>query len=142
MNKDISKSSITNRSNLNIIEIIIIPIVSLLIIGLLVNWIVGIVIALLNLLLYPLIRFSTWVFYKEVRLCHNELFVLNKFLNKSLSCKLITNDFNKKKLFIKEHKAGSKTNYILQYKTHKIIDLLILEDKNDIIRILGNEGNG
>lgn len=118
----------SNRGKLNIKEIVIIPFVSFIIIGFFINFIVGLIIGLLNLLLYPIVRFSTWVFYKEVKLINGKLFVLNKFLSKSLNSKLIANNFDNNKLFVEEIVTGGKSKYILQYRAHKIIDLLITND--------------
>lgn len=126
---------ISNRSSITITEVLVFPLISFLALGIFFNWLVGLIVGALNLLLYPLVRFSSWIFYKELYIKGEDFYEISKFLNKSYSTRLITANFEKKNLKIITSQRGGKTKYTLKYQTHKLNDLMIFENEIDISSI-------
>ena len=129
---------ISNRGSVSYKELLIIPLISFFVIGFFISWVIGFIIGLLYLILYPILRFSTWIFYKELILKNNKLYLTNNFLNKKINNKLVTDSFDITKLSVNEIANAGKIKYLLQYKTHKIFDLLIVNDKSVIKNLYSN----
>ena len=94
---------------------------------------VGLFVAILTLIGYTFFRFAAWVYYSEIKidLGNGKLTRLKKVLNKTQSEELITERFDPKQFEFKELVRSGKTKFLLNYKTHKNNELLVLRTEED-----------
>lgn len=96
--------------------------------------IIGIVYSVLFSLGYILFRYFAWVFWKKVEINteHNTLTIAHMFVNKEKGKKVITQKFNMSNFILKEFEQSGMKRAMLQYKTHKLVDLILLTHEKDI----------
>jgi hypothetical protein len=97
--------------------------------------------------LYILFRFSAWLFYQEIKIDPDKriLMVTKKILNFYESTKFSISNYDPDRILFTEYNRGGHKKFILQYRNHKILDLLVVnseDNKNDIERFLNLKKTG
>ncbi len=113
--------------------LIVWPFVSFIITVYWLGLLVGIIIAILTLVGYILYRFTAWIFYSEIHIDEEkrECTLHKKILNRTQSVHIVTDTFDPNQFkFIPIQRSG-KSKYLMQYRTHKNYDLLILKNEAD-----------
>ncbi|MFD2099252.1 hypothetical protein [Flagellimonas iocasae] len=97
------------------------------------GWLVGLYVALLTTIVYVFYRFAAWIYFSEIQIDvrNGKMTKLKKLLNKVQKVELITDKFNPNRFEYIELSRSGKTKYLLNYKTHKNNELLILKNKRD-----------
>ncbi len=97
----------------------------------------GVLIASLTLIGYLLYRFASWIYYSEVHIDESsgKMTRLTKILDKTRSSDLITDKFDQNRFEFSELTRSGKTKYLMNYRTHRNNELLILRNKADKERI-------
>ena len=97
------------------------------------GWLVGICIAILTLIGYSLYRFTSWVYYSEVKIDEKsgKMTRLKKIFNRIQKTELITDKINPNRFEYIELTRSGKTKFLMNYRTHKNHELLILKNKTD-----------
>ncbi len=87
----------------------------------------------INSVFYILFRFASWIFYTEIQINieSGEMIKVKKIINKTQNINLITNKFDSSKFEYTELKRTGNTKFLMNYKTHKNNELLILRNKTD-----------
>ena len=90
-------------------------------------------IAVLTVITYIFFRFASWIFYTEIQINieSGEMIKVKKIINKTQNINLITNKFDSSKFEYTELKRSGNTKFLMNYKTHKNNELLILRNKTD-----------
>ena len=97
------------------------------------EWFVGIYIAILTLLCYTIYRFTAWIYYSELKIDEKsgKITKLTKLLNRTHKVKLITEKFDPNRFEFTELNRSGKTKFLMNYRTHKSNELMILRTKSD-----------
>ena len=92
---------------------------------------VGIFIAILTLIGYTLYRFASWIYYTELKIDEKSgnITRLKKILNRTQKTELITDKFDPNQFEYSELTRSGKTKFLMNYRTHKNNELLILKNK-------------
>jgi|JI6StandDraft_1071083.scaffolds.fasta_scaffold23315_4 hypothetical protein len=82
---------------------------------------------------YIFFRFASWIFYTEIQINieSGEMIKVKKIVNKTQNINLITNKFDSSKFEYSEIKRSGNIKFLMNYKTHKNNELLILRNKAD-----------
>lgn len=93
----------------------------------------GIFVAALTSIGYILYRFTAWIYYSELKIDEKtgEVTYLKKILEHTQKTELLTNKFDSKRLQFSELTRSGKTKFLMNYRTHKNYELLILNSKKD-----------
>tara|TARA_R110002072_G_scaffold174802_6_gene330427 strand:- start:4769 stop:5251 length:483 start_codon:yes stop_codon:yes gene_type:complete len=94
---------------------------------------VGIFIAVLTLIGYVLYRFTSWIYYSELKIDEKsgKIIRLKKILDRTQKTELITDKFDPNRFEYSELTRSGKTKFLMNYRTHKDYELLILRNEND-----------
>ena len=94
---------------------------------------IGIFVALLTLIGYIFYRFTSWVYYSELKIDekNGKIIRLKKILNRTQKTELISDKFDPNKFEYLELTRSGKTKFLMSYRTHKINELLVLKNKAD-----------
>ncbi|WP_375252100.1 hypothetical protein [Dokdonia donghaensis] len=78
-------------------------------------------------------RFTAWIYYSELKIDEKtgEVTYLRKILEHTQKTELLTNKFDSKRLQFSELTRSGKTKFLMNYRTHKNNELLILNSKKD-----------
>ncbi len=97
------------------------------------GWLTGMFIAILTLIGYTLYRFAAWIYYSEVKIDEKsgKMTRLKKIFDRTQSTDLITDKFDPNRFEYSELTRSGKTKFLLNYRTHKNYELLILKNKTD-----------
>ncbi|MGM0635967.1 MAG: hypothetical protein ACQESK_07860 [Bacteroidota bacterium] len=95
--------------------------------------IVGVFITIITLLLYTFFRFAAWIFYSEILIDEKsgKITRLKKVLHRTHKKELITQKFDPNQFEYLKLKRSGNTKYLLNYRTHKDNELVILRNKVD-----------
>jgi hypothetical protein len=95
--------------------------------------IIAILIFVFTIIPYIFFRFASWIFYTEIQINieSGEMIKVKKIINKTQNINLITNKFDSSKFEYTELKRSGNTKFLMNYKTHKNNELLILRNKTD-----------
>ncbi|RTL11587.1 MAG: hypothetical protein EKK56_08285 [Flavobacteriaceae bacterium] len=95
--------------------------------------IVGVYIFILTLFFYILFRFASWIIYTEIQINieSGEMIKVKKIINNTQNINLITNKFDSSKFEYTELNRSGNIKFLMNYKTHKNNELLILRNKTD-----------
>ncbi len=94
---------------------------------------VGIFVAILTLIGYTFYRFASWIYYTELKIDEQtgKITRLKKILDRTQKTELIANKFDPNRFEYSELNRSGKTKFLMNYRTHKNIELLILRNKTD-----------
>lgn len=94
---------------------------------------VGFFVAILTLIGYTFYRFASWIYYTELEIDERtgKVTRLKKILNRTQKIELITERFDPNRFEFSELTRSGKTKYLMNYRTHKNYELLILKNKTD-----------
>ncbi|TXD80805.1 hypothetical protein ESY86_19915 [Subsaximicrobium wynnwilliamsii] len=94
---------------------------------------IGIFIAILTLIGYTSYRFASWIYYTELLINEKtgNMIRLKKLFDRVQKTELITEKLNPNRFEYSELKRSGKTKYLMNYRTHKNNELLILKNKTD-----------
>ena len=94
---------------------------------------IGIFVAILTLIGYTLYRFAAWIYYSEIKIDEKsgKMIRLKKLLDKTQKTELITEKFDPNQFEYTELTRSGKTKFLMNYRTHKNHELLILKNKSD-----------
>jgi hypothetical protein len=94
---------------------------------------VGIFVAILTLIGYAFYRFASWIYYSEVEIDEKsgKLTRLKKILDRTQKTELITEKFDPNRFEYSELTRSGKTKFLMNYRTYKNHELLILKKKSD-----------
>ncbi|AXP81607.1 hypothetical protein CJ739_2534 [Mariniflexile rhizosphaerae] len=94
---------------------------------------VGIFVAILTLIGYVLYRFASWIFYSELQIDEKsgKITRLKKILDRTRKTELIADKFDPNRFEYSELTRSGKTKFLMNYRTHKDNELLILRNEND-----------
>ena len=98
-----------------------------------INILAGISIGIFFSLLYIVFRFMAWIFYKEIIInMFSKTIQIKKYrLGELTSENLLDTELDLGNFVFKEVSRSGTIKYVLNYKTHKEHDLLILKSKSD-----------
>jgi len=94
---------------------------------------VGIFVSILTLIGYTLYRFASWIYYTELKIDEKSGKVtrLKKILDRTQKMELIAEKFDPNRFEYSELTRSGKTKFLMNYRTHKNNELLILKNKAD-----------
>ena len=94
---------------------------------------IGIFVAFLTLIGYTIYRFASWIYYSELKIDEKsgKIIRLKKFLDRTQKTELISENFNPNRFEYSELTRSGKTKFLMNYRTHKSNELLILKNKED-----------
>ena len=94
---------------------------------------IGIFVAILTLIGYTLYRFASWIYYSELKIDEKsgKIIRLKKILDRTQKTELITEKFDPNRFEYSELTRSGKTKFLMNYRTHKNNELLILKNKAD-----------
>jgi hypothetical protein len=94
---------------------------------------IGIFVAILTLIGYTLYRFASWIYYSEIKIDEKsgKIIRLKKILDRTQKTELITEKFDPNRFEYSELTRSGKTKFLMNYRTHKNNELLILKNKAD-----------
>jgi hypothetical protein len=94
---------------------------------------IGIFVAILTLSGYTLYRFASWIHYSELKIDEKsgKIIRLKKILDRTQKTELIAEKFDPNRFEYSELTRSGKTKFLMNYRTHKNNDLLILKNKTD-----------
>lgn len=94
---------------------------------------IGIFVAILTLIGYTIYRFASWIYYSELKIDEKsgELTRLKKILYRTQKTELISEKFDPNRFEYSELSRSGKTKFLLNYRTHKNNELLIIKNKTD-----------
>ncbi|GGH45577.1 hypothetical protein IA57_04135 [Mangrovimonas yunxiaonensis] len=97
------------------------------------GWFVGLFIAILTLICYTFYRFASWIYYSELKIDEKsgKLTRLKKILDRTQKTELICDKFDPNRFQYTELTRSGKTKFLMNYRTHKNNELLILKNKAD-----------
>ena len=97
------------------------------------GWFVGLFIAVLTLICYTLYRFSSWIYYTELKIDEKtgKITRLKKILDRTQKTELIADKFDPNRFEYSELTRSGKTKFLMNYRTHKNNELLIIKNKVD-----------
>ncbi len=94
---------------------------------------VGIFVAILTLIGYTFYRFASWIYYTELKIDERtgKITRLKKILDRTQKTELIADKFDPNRFEYSELNQSGKTKFLMNYRTHKNNELLILKNKMD-----------
>ncbi len=94
----------------------------------------GIVYSLIFSLGYVLFRYFAWLIWKRIEIDFNskKLTVTNMLLNKIKSSEILTSNFDYSNFTLKEFEQSGMKRAMIQYQSHKLMNLLLLTHQDDI----------
>ncbi|WP_179319458.1 hypothetical protein [Winogradskyella helgolandensis] len=94
---------------------------------------IGIFVAILTLIGYTIYRFTSWIYYSELKIDEKsgKLTRLKKILDRTQNTELISETFDPNRFQYSALTRSGKTKYLMIYRTHKNNELLILKNKTD-----------
>jgi len=94
---------------------------------------VGIFVAILTLIGYTFYRFASWIYYTELKIDEQtgKITRLKKILDRTQKAELIADKFDPNRFEYSELTRSGKTKFLINYRTHKNNELLILKNKSD-----------
>ncbi|RAJ14539.1 hypothetical protein [Olleya aquimaris] len=94
---------------------------------------IGIFVAILTLIGYILYRFASWIYYSELKIDakSGKIIRLKKILDRTQKTELITEKFDPNRFEYSELTRSGKTKFLMNYRTHKNNELLIIKNKTD-----------
>jgi hypothetical protein len=94
---------------------------------------IGILVAILSLIGYTLYRFASWIYYSELKIDEKsgKIIRLKKILDRTQKTELIAEKFDPNRFKYSELTRSGKTKFLMNYRTHKNNELLILKNKAD-----------
>ena len=97
------------------------------------GWFVGLFIAILTLICYTLYRFASWIYYTELKIDEKtgNITRLKKILDRTQKTELIAGKFDPNRFEYSELTRSGKTKFLMNYRTHKNNELLIIKNKVD-----------
>ncbi|MDO1514588.1 hypothetical protein Q2T41_18190 [Maribacter confluentis] len=97
------------------------------------GWLVGIFIATLTLIGYTLYRFASWIYYSEVKIDEKsgKITRLKKIFDQTQKTELIDDKFDPNRFEFTELNRSGKTKFLMNYRTYKNNELLILKNQAD-----------
>ncbi|MCB9173723.1 MAG: hypothetical protein H6589_03865 [Flavobacteriales bacterium] len=100
----------------------------------------GIIYSIIFCLGYILFRFFAWIIWKkiEINIESRKLTTTRMVFNKETKTDIITNKFDFSNLILKEFEQSGMKRGMIQYKNHKLNDLMLLTHQKDI-ELLKNE---
>ena len=133
ISKDGNVHTLSDRIPLNWKEVMILPISTFIIMFFISGWLVGLLIAILSAIGYTLYRFASWIYYSEIIIDEQsgKLTRLKKILDRTQTTDLITDKFDLNRFEYSELTRSGKTKFLMNYRTHKDHELLILKNKAD-----------
>lgn len=114
-------------------ELLLFSSTSILFLFLWLGWLAGFYVSLLTTIVYMFYRFAAWIFYSEIQIDERsgKMTRKRKLLNKVQKVELITDKLNPNRFEFSELSRSGKTKYLLNYRTHKNNELLILRNRKD-----------
>ena len=142
MNEKEQYYSFTKHNNIHILsdrmpfnwkEVLIFTVTSFTFLIWFMGFLIGIYIFLLTQLGYILYRFSSSIYYTEIHFNEKtkRMVKLKKLFNSVKNSELIANSFDNNNFDFIELTRSGKTKYVLNYKTHKNNELLIIKNIDD-----------
>jgi hypothetical protein len=94
----------------------------------------GIVYSLIFSLGYVLFRYFAWLIWKRIEIDFDskKLTITNMLLNKVKSSEILTSNFDYSNFTLKEFEQSGMKRAMIQYQSHKLMDLLLLTHQDDI----------
>ena len=94
---------------------------------------IGIFVAILTLIGYTLYRFASWIYYSELKIDEKsgKIIRLKKILDLTQKTEFIADKFDPNRFEYSELTRSGKTKFLMNYRTHKNNELLILKNKAD-----------
>ena len=94
---------------------------------------IGIFVAILTLIGYTLYRFASWIYYSELKIDEKsgKIIRLKKVLDRTHKTELIAEKFDPNRFEYSELTRSGKTKFLMNYRTHKNNELLILKNETD-----------
>ena len=94
---------------------------------------IGIFVAILTLIGYTLYRFASWIYYSELKIDEKsgKIIRLKKILDRTQKTELIAEKFDPNRFEYSELTRSGKTKFLMNYRTHKNNELLILRNETD-----------
>jgi hypothetical protein len=94
---------------------------------------IGIFVAVLTLIGYTFYRFASWIYYTELIINekNGKITRLKKIFDRIQKAELISEKIDKNRFEYTELNRSGKTKFLMNYKTHKNNELLILRNKTD-----------
>ncbi|OAB77389.1 SLC5/6 family protein [Cochleicola gelatinilyticus] len=94
---------------------------------------IGIFVAILTLIGYTLYRFASWIYYSELKIDEKsgKIIRLKKILDRTQKTELIDEKFDPNRFEYSELTRSGKTKFLMNYRTHKNNELLIIKNKTD-----------
>lgn len=80
-----------------------------------------------------LFRFASWIYYSELKIDEKsgKIIRLKKILDRTQKTELITEKFDPNRFEYSELTRSGKTKFLMNYRTHKNNELLILKNETD-----------
>ena len=125
--------TLSDRIPMNWKEVLILPISTFLIMLFVTGWLVGLLVAILSAIGYTLYRFASWIYYSEVKIDEKsgKITRLKKIFDRTQKTDLITDKFDPNRFEYTELTRSGKTKFLMNYRTHKDNELLILKNERD-----------
>lgn len=94
---------------------------------------IGIFVAILTLIGYILYRFASWIYYSELKIDEKsgKIIRLKKILNQTQKTELIAKKFDSNRFEYLEITRSGKKKFLMNYRTHKNNELLIIKNETD-----------
>ena len=94
----------------------------------------GIVYSLIFSLGYVLFRYFSWLIWKQIEIDFNskKLTITKMLLNKTTSTEILSSNFDYSKFNLKEFEQSGMKRAMIQYQSHKLMNLLLLTNQDDI----------
>ncbi len=87
----------------------------------------------MTLIGYTLYRFASWIYYSEIQIDEKsgKMTRLKKIFDRTQKIDLITDKFDPNLFEYSELTRSGKTKFLMNYRTHKNHEILILKNKSD-----------
>ena len=97
------------------------------------GWIIGLFVAFLTLVCYSIFRFAAWFYYSEIQIDEKsgKMIRLTKILDRTRKVDLITDKFDPSNFQYTELNRSGKKKFLMNYRTHKNNELLIIKSQTD-----------
>lgn len=94
---------------------------------------IGIFVAILTLIGYILYRFASWIYYSELKIDEKsgKIIRLKKILKQTQKTELIAEKFDSNRFEYLELTRSGKKKFLMNYRTHKNNELLIIKNETD-----------
>lgn len=94
---------------------------------------IGMFVAILTLIGYMLYRFASWIYYSELKIDEQsgKITRIKKIFDRTQKTELIADKFDINRFEYSKLTRSGKTKFLMNYRTHKNNELLIIKNKTD-----------